>query len=245
MFEKLRRRNRETDDDRYEVTQVRERAIAARGGVSLGAVFTGALVAIGAFFLLSAIVGAILAESGVTPQEVASGEEIEAGTGGAIALLIALFLSFLWGGYTAGRMGRGAGFVNGLLVPIGAVVLAAVVGAVAWAIGGTSGWDLPSPTTQLPVQDQYASVDWEIALSVITLAAVFFGGIIGGMLGSRWHTKLERRADADTHDRLIADRRDNRRDVDLRDEDAATRRQHATTPSGTTTPAEDRTHVPR
>ena len=49
--------------------------------------------------------------------------------------MIAQFLSYMWGGYTAGRMGRGAGLVNGFLVPVVALIVAAVVAAAVLVIG--------------------------------------------------------------------------------------------------------------
>lgn len=214
-----------------EVHEVRERPIAARGGVSPGAVITGALVAIGAFFLLSSIVGAVLSQTGVTAEELAQGDAVETGVAGGIALLVGWFLAFTWGGYTAGRMGRGAGFVNGLLVPFAVILLAAIVGAVAWAFGASEGWTLVSPTEQLQVEGQYTSVDYGIGLAAITLGVMFLGAIAGGLMGSRWHTKLERRVEADRHEQISRETRPARDDIDLRD------RRPATTPAGGTYPA--------
>ena len=214
-------------DATTEVREVRERPIAARGGLSLGAVITGALVAIGAFFLLTSIVGAVLSQTGVTAEELAQGDEVETGVAGGIALLVAWFFSFTWGGYTAGRMGRGAGFLNGLLVPFAVILLAAIVGAVAWAFGASEGWTLVSPTEQLRVEGEYTSVDYGIGLAAITLGVMFLGSVVGGLMGSRWHTKLERRAEADRTERIARDRRPATDNIDLRD------RQPATTTAGT------------
>ena len=211
--------------------EVRERTITARGGVSLGTIITGALVAIGAFFLLSSIVGAVLTATGVTPEELSSGEAVDAGIGGGIALLLAWFIAFTWGGYTAGRMGRGSGFLNGLLVPIGVILLAAAVGAIAWALGASEGWTLPSPTRQIQIEGQFAEVDYEIGLIAITLGVMFLGSIVGGILGARWHTKLERRVEHERHEHLAEERREDQRQVDLRD-DERTKREHATVAPG-------------
>ena len=213
-----------TDYDR----EVHERPIAARGGVSLATILTGALVAIGAFFLLSAIVGAVLSNTGVTPEELASGEAVDAGIAGGIALLVALFLSFLWGGYTAGRFGRGSGFLNGLLVPIGTVILAAVVGALTWAFGASEGWELLSPTQTLQVDGEYTSVEYGIGLGLITLGVIFVSSIIGGLLGARWHTKLERRAENRHNEEIVERRRAEAREVDVRERENAAEREHAT-----------------
>ena len=206
---------------------VHERPIAARGGASIGTVLTGALVAIGAFFLLSSIVGAVLSNSGVTPDELASGEAVDAGVAGGIALLVALFLSFLWGGYTAGRFGRGSGFFNGLLVPIGVIILAAVVGAIAWAFGASESWELLSPTQSLQVDDQYTSVEYGLGLGAITLGVIFLSSIVGGLLGARWHTKLERRVETERNETLVEERKAEARAVDVREREKSAEREHA------------------
>ena len=221
---------------------VRERTITARGGVSPGTILTGALVAIGAFFLLSSVVGAILSATGVTTEELASGDAVDAGIAGGVALLASWFLSFTWGGYTAGRMGRGSGFFNGLLVPIGVILLAAIVGGIAWALGASEGWTLPSPTRQIQVEGQFTSVDYEVGLIAVTLGVMFLGSVVGGIFGARWHTKLERRVETERHEQLVGERTE--REVDLRDRDAdntAGRTPAVTTANLNNGPATDRT----
>lgn len=207
--------------------EVHERPIAARGGVSLATILTGALVAIGAFFLLSSIVGAVLSNSGVTPEELASGEAVDAGIAGGVALLVALFLSFLWGGYTAGRFGRGSGFLNGLLVPIGTVVLVALFSALAWAFGSSEGWQLLSPTQTLQIDGEYTSVEYGIGLGLITLGVIFVSSIIGGLLGARWHTKLERRVETKRNEEIVEHRKAEAREVDVREREERAEREHA------------------
>jgi hypothetical protein len=167
-----------------------EKLLAARGGVSIPAVLTGVVVSIGTFFLLSALVGGLLSVSGVDAEDLEGGTD--AGVGAGIALIVAFFLAYMWGGYTAGRMGRGAGFVNGLLVPLVALLVGAAIGGVVWALGATAELNLPFSTNRLPLEDDYV-IDWTLGVGAATLIAMFLGGIVGGMLGSRWHTKLERR----------------------------------------------------
>ena len=165
----------------------------ARGGLSIGGVLTGVVVAFGAMFLLSGIIGGILTVLGVTDTNVTREEAVQAGIAGGIAYVVAMFLAYLWGGYTAGRMARGAGVLNGVLVPIAAIVLAIIVGAIAAALGATANLNLPLTTARLPIQGSGSLVDWGIGLGVAALVAMFAGGVVGGSLGSRWHTKLERR----------------------------------------------------
>ena len=171
-------------------------AARARGGISGAAVITGVVVAFGAMFLLSALAGGVLTAAGVTPDDVANATgTIEAGIGAGVVLVIAQFLAYLWGGYTAGRMARGAGVLNGLLVPLIAIVIAVLVGAVVASLGATANLNLPYSTNRLPLEDNYL-IDWGTPIAIAALAAMFVGGALGGGLGAAWHTRLERsRAD--------------------------------------------------
>ena len=185
--------NKNRDRQLHSREEIREtRMPAARGGVSLGAILTGVVVAVGAMFLLSALVGGVLVATGTSLEEVATTEAVNAGIATGIALVVAQFLAYLWGGYTAGRMGRGAGFANGLLVPLLALLIALAVGAIASALGATAQLNVPWDTARLPVEES-SIVDFGTGIGIAALAAMFVGGIVGGMLGSRWHTKLERR----------------------------------------------------
>lgn len=178
---------------RTDTTTYRGRTVIdARGGVSGGAILTGVVVALGAMFLLSAVVGGVLTAVGVTTEEVSTADAVQAGVGAGIVLVVAQFLAYLWGGYSAGRMARGAGALNGFLVPLVAILVAIAVGAVVAAMGATANLNLPFSTSRLPLENDFV-VDWGIAISLGALAAMLLGGTLGGALGARWHTKLERR----------------------------------------------------
>jgi MFS family permease len=195
MLGKKRERNEDTfaEAPTESNRQVGERRLVAtaRGGVSLGGVLTGVVVTFGALFLLTALVGGIFATSDVNPTELGSRREIGVGIG--IGLVAAWFLSSMWGGYTAGRMGRGAGVVNGVLVPIVVLIIGALVAAIVAALGSSANLNLPFRPAQLPTQDS-ALYDLSAGFGIAILAAMVVGGALGGGLGSRWHTKLERRA---------------------------------------------------
>jgi hypothetical protein len=174
---------------------VPERMPRARGGVSLGAILTGVVVSFGALTLLLALAGGILAATDTIDDVTnVSGEEaVTAGAVAGVVLVIAWLLSYMWGGYTAGRMGRGAGFLNGLLVPIVAVLVLLAVGAIASALGAEAELNNPLDTVRLPVEESNL-VDIGTGIGIAVLVAMFLGAVLGGMLGARWHTKLERRA---------------------------------------------------
>jgi hypothetical protein len=158
-------------------------------------------------FLLSAIAGAIIVNTGLE-DDLASGNTVEVGIGAIIAIAVAQFISYLWGGYTAGRMARGSGFANGLLVPILALVIAAIVAGIAYALDETASLGLPFAENRLPTNND-ALIDLGVAGGIATLVAMLLGGLIGGIAGARWHTKLERNALAD-HDAKSIDLREGR-----------------------------------
>lgn len=165
--------------------------LRARGGLSLVAVITGVVVAFGAMFLLSAIAGGVLTAAGITPEDISDQTgAIEAGIGSGIVLVIAQFLAYLWGGYTAGRMARGAGIANGLLVPLISLLIAVAVGAVVAALGATANLNLPFSANRLPLEGDYL-IEWGAGIGIAVLAAMLLGGAIGGGLGARWHSRLE------------------------------------------------------
>ena len=176
---------------RRESNVIGARPVEARGGISGGAILTGVVVAFGAMFLLSALIGGIMAALGVAETDITRGEAVDAGIGAGIAFVVAQFLSYLWGGYTAGRMGRGAGVGNGLLVPVVAIILAVLAGAVVASLGATANLNLPFTENRLPLENDYL-VNWGIGIGIASVVAMFLGAFIGGGMGARWHTKLER-----------------------------------------------------
>ncbi len=167
-----------------------ERPIEARGGISGGAILTGVLVAFGAMVIFGALIGGALAALGIAETDITRGEAVDAGIGAGIAFVVAQFLAYTWGGYTAGRMGRGTGVGNGILVPIVAIILAVATGAVVASLGATANLNLPFTENRLPLENDYL-VSWGIGIGVAALIAMFLGGAVGGGLGARWHTKLE------------------------------------------------------
>lgn len=209
----------------------------ARGGIAGGPILTGVMVAFGSMSLLLAVVGGVFVALGLADGELSGGEAIEAGIGAGMALVLAQFLAYLWGGYTAGRMARGAGLGNGLLVPLTALVVAALVGAVATGLGATANLNIPFSDYLVPLEDANL-VDFGIGVGIASLVAMFLGGALGGALGARWHTKLEQA--------VAEERIEERRELDLREHDRTPATVGATTggaaaqrpATSTTTPVE-------
>lgn len=193
----FRRRNETAD---HTITHGPARDV--RGGMSIGAIVTGVVVALGAMFLLSAIIGGILVALDVETETLTESEGLRAGIAAGIAFVVAQFLAYLWGGYTAGRMARGAGFAHGLLVPIVALLLGLLAAGLVRLMGAEANLNLPFTVNRLPLETDTA-VNWGTGIGIASLVAMLLGGIAGGITGSRWHTKLELRAvaPADAEDR--------------------------------------------
>ena len=158
----------------------------ARGGVSLWSVLSGVLVAFGAFIVIAAIVGAVFAALGIAEGGLRTEDVTGATIGAAVGLVIVQFLAYLWGGYTAGRMARGSGVVNGILVPVVAIVIVILLGAILSAFVGVDEPDVQ----RLPLPLDTAR-DIGTGVGIGLLVAMLAGGALGGWLGARWHTKLE------------------------------------------------------
>ncbi|WP_231486995.1 hypothetical protein [Candidatus Blastococcus massiliensis] len=168
---------------------------ASFGGVQWGAAFFGWLSANGLAVLLIALLGAAgvafgLAQGVNTADEAAEQAET-IGLGGAIAVLVVLFLAYLAGGYVAGRMARFDGVRQGLAVwAIGLVVV--LVLAAAGAILGAQynvlqELDLP----RIPIEEGTATTGGVLTLVAIVLATLL-GAVLGGKLGDRFHRKVDR-----------------------------------------------------
>ncbi len=160
----------------------------ARGGFSLMAILTGVVVSLGAMFLLTAIIGGIGVATGLS--EGVDATAVQVGWGVAIAVIVAQFLSYLWGGYTAGRMARGAGVLNGILVAIVALIFVAALGAILAAVTRTTPESAAADAQRLPLPLE-TMTDIGTGVGIGVLIAMLLGGALGGMLGQRWHTKLE------------------------------------------------------
>jgi hypothetical protein len=186
---------RRDDDDVIERHEVHDAGVdRARGGFSFWSVLSGMFVAFGSFIILSAIIGAIMAATGMAEGGINASEATTAGIAAAVGLVIAQFLAYLWGGYTAGRMARGSGVLNGLMVPIFAIILVAILGGILAAVTGTSP-DAAASEAQnqaqslpLPLND-IAQIGTGVGIGL--LVAMLLGGALGGSLGHRWHRKLE------------------------------------------------------
>jgi MFS family permease len=169
------------------------------GGIKWGAAFFGWLSANGLAVILVALLSAagvaLGLANGVDTAEEAADEAVAqvdtVGLGGAIAVLVILFLAYLAGGYVAGRMARFDGARQGLatwLIGLLVVLLLAAAGAILGAQYNVLE-DLNLP--RIPVQEGEATTAGIVTLVAILLVTLL-GAVLGGKLGERYHRKIDR-----------------------------------------------------
>ena len=164
------------------------------GHVSLGGALTGLMVALSSTFLFAVLTGAVLQSQGHDLHRVVRGETPWASPGAGAAVVLAVFLSFLWGGYTAGRMGAGAGGLNGALVPGIALLAVAALAALRLGVQGADSFHFPFGVGRLPLDANFTPLG--IAVVAGAAVALMLGGIWGGIIGARWHLRAAEELDA-------------------------------------------------
>jgi MFS family permease len=185
-----------TDSTTIHSTRYARRQVLERyGGFYWGADFIGFVVA--AFFtmLFLGIVGAIVGSVGYQLGQplpkighAVSQTSQNLGIGALIGSLVAIFLAYLIGGYTAGRMARFSGPRNGVGVVIWTVIVAILLGIAGAALG--SNFNVAS---QLHLKFDPQTVTAAGAISaVITLLDMILGATLGGMMGERYHRDIDR-----------------------------------------------------
>src|SRR6267378_8468043 len=85
--------------------------LVIRGGTSLGGAVTGALGVYAAGLLFVLVARAVASYAGYRPYLLPIGGTHGAGLIAAAGIGAGLLGAFAWGGYTAGRMGRGRGWL--------------------------------------------------------------------------------------------------------------------------------------
>jgi MFS family permease len=160
--------------------------------ISLASVLAGVLVGYGAFAVLAGVTAAILGSVDVNVDLTAE-NLAQVGTASAIALGAVLFLSYLFGGYVAGRMARRAGATHGMTVFFTGLLIAVATAGVVEATGAAQNVVDGLRSLGVPTSGEQWRQIGTVA-GIASLAGMFLGSLVGGVLGERWHTKLISRA---------------------------------------------------
>lgn len=144
-------------------------------------VFLGALIAAGA--------GGIDFQLNIVNEE---GALEEASVIGLIVAAVVVFVSFIVGGFAAGRMSRYNGGMNGMGAGLWLILLVAIFAALGAWVGAEynafNQLDLPNWFAQVDVDDLTAMAAISTAVLVVGTLA---GGYIGGRLGEIYHTRVD------------------------------------------------------
>ena len=186
-------------DDTAPVPDRRElvgREAEAFGGMKFGSCFFGWLTASGTAVLLAAIVTGIGAALGLS-RNVETADTTAAGTAsvglvGGITLLAIIFVSYLAGGYVAGRMARFNGMKQGLGVWLWAVIIA-IVAAAAGLLAGAR-FDVLAQLNSFPrlPLNEGTLTTGGIIVAIGVVVASLVGALLGGLAGMRYHRRVDR-----------------------------------------------------
>ena len=192
-----------TNTSRLHAQRDRHSIVAAEkeqyGGIKIGSAFFGWLTATGTAVLLTALVAAAGTAVAVSTNTDVGQATTQATQDpktisllGGLALLVILFVAYFCGGYVAGRMARFNGVKQGVAVWLWAVLIAVAV-AIAGAVGGSQYNVLArlNSLPRIPVNEGTLSTASIIALIAVAVASLV-GAVLGGMVGMRFHRKVDR-----------------------------------------------------
>jgi MFS family permease len=184
------------------------------GGLDLPASLTGMLVSLAMLLILAGL--ASVAFGTIAFQTGTAGNQIELSVGALITAGVVLFVSFLIGGWAAGRMARYSGAVNGLMVSVWFLILLGVLAGLGAVAGDAYNLfdNLQVAKANLPDWFSADTVTTGAIVSAIAFAVVMFlGSILGGLWGQHFHRKA---------DEIIVSRTDD--DLRIVGDDVETRR---------------------
>ncbi len=169
-----------------------ERAHDRFGGFDVPAQLTGMLVAIALVLLLGGIAGAVIGS--IAYQTGLQGNLNDISVGALASGLVVLLVSFLIGGWAAGRIARYDGGRNGLMTAVWFLLLTAILAGLGIWFGSeynvVGRVDLPNWFAAW-----FSDRDVTVAAALSGIGAVI-AALVGGFLGGLWGERYHRRADA-------------------------------------------------
>ncbi|MCU1463755.1 MAG: hypothetical protein JWO37_3830 [Acidimicrobiales bacterium] len=168
-------------------------AEAGYGRLSLSSVLAGALVGAGTFGILAVSAVAIAHRAGWHGQ-LADTPPGRLALAGGVVMAALLFVSFLYGGYVAGRMSRRAGLTHGIATFVLAVAGTVAAVAILVSIHGIDAVARMMHRADLPVTRNDWRSNTGLTIAVASAVAMFVGSVAGAIRGDHWHGRLVTRA---------------------------------------------------
>lgn len=163
------------------------------GGADLLASLVGMFAGLGTLVFLGALIAA--GAGGIDFQLNIINDQGDLDEASAIGLAVAaavVFVSFLVGGFAAGRMARYRGGMNGMGAGLWMILLVAVFAALgAWVGAEYNAFnriDLPNWFAQIDVDELTTMA---IVATAVLVVATLAGGYLGGRLGEAYHSKVD------------------------------------------------------
>jgi hypothetical protein len=157
------------------------------GGIDIPASLVGMLTALSTVLILAGLVGAAIGVVGYQTGLEENATDLSIGS--LIGGVAILFVAYLIGGWAAGRIARYDGARNGFATGIWTLIFAAILSALgAWA---GAEYDVFQNVALPQWFDRDALTIAAIASGIGAIAAMFVGGIIGGLWGERYHRRAD------------------------------------------------------
>ena len=183
----------------FEAAEEREdRLRDVYGGVDWLASFLGFVFVLVAGALLSLVAGLVLVPLGISP-DLAGTELGAAAITGLVLVAILVFLTYFFGGYVAGRLARFDGGRNGAMLLLWTGVTVLILALVNAVLSGFLPARVSEDIGNLVQNNVLSTIG---GLSQLGFAGVLIfagallvallGGFLGGRLGSRYHTEIDR-----------------------------------------------------
>jgi hypothetical protein len=178
------------------LTEQKQEFSGMRFGAGLLGWFAATGFGVSVFVVFAAIASAVVAaSSGSSPDGfrgfLGDNAEVLSITTGIVVLVI-VFAGYFVGGFTASRVARFSGFKQGLATWLWGLVITIVVGVIGAVVGVQAG-DQSAPNPMVPSMDDLSSTSVESFVFLGLLVVLSFGGaVLGGLLGQRWHRKVDR-----------------------------------------------------
>lgn len=169
---------------RYDAEPVVDRRVR---GLDIPATIGGFLAAIATLAILGGIAGAAI--GGTAAEQGITGNLGEITMASLITGLVVLFLSFLVGGWVAGRMSRYDGGRNGAFTVVWALLLGAILAGLGAALGDQ--YNVTARVNLPGFFDADTFTASAIIGALVTLAAMVLGGFLGGRIGDRYHRRVD------------------------------------------------------